>query len=238
MSKILGIGALALVLAACGAFQSRHAGPKAPAAPASPTEQGIAGAIYHVDETESELRILVYRGGPLARLGHNHVMVNRKLRGAVNLAAAAGASRFSLNVPCAEFIVDEASTRAEEGADFAAEVPDDAKLGTLQNMLSAAVLDAAEFPVITVKSVAVANPQGGSGATGAMVASVAISVAGHESTIEVPFALQMESGRLSATGTLELRQSALGLTPYSLMLGALQVRDQMTVKFKIVAAAG
>lgn len=207
-------------------------------------EQGAPGTIYHVDETQSELRILVYRGGPLARLGHNHVMVNRKLRGAVNLATAAGASTFWLNVSPAAFTVDESSARAEEGADFAGDVPDDAKLGTLQNMLSAAVLDAAEFPVITVKSVALANPQGATGATdaagatGSMVASLAISVAGHESTVDVPFALQMDSGRLSATGVLELRQSALGLTPYSLMLGALQVQDQLTVKFKIVAVAG
>jgi hypothetical protein len=34
---------------------------------------------------------------------------------------------------------------------------------------------------------------------------------------------------------MELRQSGVGLTPYSLMLGALQVQDTMTVKFKIVA---
>ena len=53
-----------------------------------------------------------------------------------------------------------------------------------------------------------------------------------------PSRFKCDSGRLSATGVLELRQSALGLTPYSLMLGALQVQDQMTVKFKIVAVAG
>ena len=251
MSKILGIGALALVLAACGAFQARHAGPKSPGAspelqaPASPIDQGAPGTTYRVDETQSELRILVYRAGSLARLGHNHVVVNRRLRGAVNVAGAgaAGAASFWLSVPSAAFDVDDAQARAEEGADFAAAVPDDARSGTLQNMLSAAVLDAAEFPAITVRSVAVASPQGadGTGAAGAteatrtMVASVTIGVAGHESTIDVPFALQMESGRLSATGTMELRQSALGLAPYSLMLGALQVQDQMTVKFRIVA---
>jgi hypothetical protein len=244
--KILGIGALALVLAACAAPQPRHP------APASPIDLGSAGTIYRVDETQSELRILVYRAGPLARLGHNHVMVNRRLRGTVNVtgavatgSGAAGASAFWLSVPSAAFDVDDARARAEEGADFAAAVPDDAKSGTLQNMLSAAVLDAAEYPEITVRSVAVASPQGAdaAGAAGAteatrtMVASVTVGVAGHESTIDVPFALQMESGRLSATGTLELRQSALGLTPYSLMLGALQVQDQMTIKFKIVARA-
>jgi hypothetical protein len=43
---------------------------------------------------------------------------------------------------------------------------------------------------------------------------------------------------LSATGSLELRQSNLGLTPYSLMMGALQVQDAMTIKFKIVATPG
>jgi len=33
-----------------------------------------------------------------------------------------------------------------------------------------------------------------------------------------------------------LRQTALGLTPYSLMLGALQVQDAITIKFNIVAS--
>jgi hypothetical protein len=262
VSKIFCIGALALVLAACGAFQARHAGPKSPGAspelqaPASPIDQGSAGTTYRVDETESELRVLVYRAGPLARLGHNHVMVNRGLRGAVNVAGAtgatgaagagaAGSTSFWLSVPSAAFDVDQPRARAEEGADFAAAVPDDAKSGTLQNMLSAAVLDAAEFPAITVRSIAVASPQGAEvpGATGAteatrtMIATVTVGVAGHESMIDVPFTLQMESGRLSATGTLELRQSALGVTPYSLMLGALQVQDAITIKFKIVAQA-
>jgi hypothetical protein len=246
VSKNLGIAALALLLAACGAHQARHAGPKSPGASpglqAQAPDQGSPGTIYRVDETQSELRILVYRAGPLARLGHNHVMVNRRLRGTANLAGAAGGPAFWLSVPSAAFEVDDAQARAAEGADFAAAVPDDARSGTLQNMLSAAVLDAAEFPAITVRSVAVKSPQDaeGAGATEAtrtMVASVAVGVAGHESTIDVPFALQMEAGRVSATGTLELRQSALGLTPYSLMLGALQVQDQMTVKFKIVALA-
>jgi hypothetical protein len=34
-----------------------------------------------------------------------------------------------------------------------------------------------------------------------------------------------------------LRQSDLGLTPFSVMLGALQVQDEMHIKFKIVASA-
>ena len=233
MFKSLSVGVLALLLTACGALKVRHAAPPKPEQPI--TRPGLPpGRFYRVDETQSELRILVYRAGPLARLGHNHVMVNRAISGAVSLADAAGESAFWLNVPVAGFVVDDAEARREEGADFAADISDDAKSGTLHNMLGAAVLDAEKFPVITVKSVAASGAQNGSGA-GALRATVAISVAGHESKVDVPLTLHVDSRRLSATGSLELRQSALGLTPLRLMLGALQVEDAMTVKFQIVA---
>jgi hypothetical protein len=228
--KNLSIGVLALLLTACGALKARHPAVPKPQEPISRPALP-PGKLYRVDEHQSELRILVYRAGPLARFGHNHVMVNRAVSGGAILADA-GESEFWLDVPVAGFVVDDAEARREEGADFAGDVPDDAKSGTLHNMLSAAVLDADEFPVITVKSVAASGAQNGPGAS---TATVAISVAGHESKVDVPFTLQVDSHRLSATGSLELRQSMLGLTPFSLMLGALQVQDAMTIKFDLVA---
>ena len=230
MFKNLSIGVLALLLAACGAPRPRHATPH-PSESAPILNPPPAGRLYRIDESRSELRILVYRAGPLARLGHNHVMVNRSIRGEVNFGNVAGASVFSLEVPVAGFVVDDAQARREEGADFADPVPDDAKSGTLRNMLSTAVLDADEFPSITVHSVATAPMDAGAG----LLATVDISVAGHESTIDLPLKLQSDADSLSATGSVEIRQSVLGLKPYSLMLGALQVQDAMTIKFQIVA---
>ncbi len=243
MFKICSVGVLLLVLGGCGAPKLRQAAPPISAG-ALPTRESPPGRVYRVDENQSEIRVLVYRAGALARFGHNHVLVNRAVRGSVSVADAsaaggapefAGGSAFSLTVPVAGFVVDDAQARREEGLDFAAEVPDDARTGTLHNMQSTAVLDADEFPVIKVSGVDV-TPSRGVPDLEKMTAAVAFSVAGHESKIEVPFALQIEPGHLAATGTLELRQSALGLTPYSLMLGALQVQDAMTIKFKIVAA--
>ena len=234
MFKNLSIGVLALFLAACGVFKVR------PAAPPPKPEESISrpglppGRVYRIDEKQSELRILVYRAGPLAHFGHNHVIVNHAVRGAVNLADIPGDSVFWLTVPVADFVVDDAHARREEGADFAADVPDAAKSGTLHNMLSAALLNADEFPVIAVRSVAGSGARGGPDA-GALTATVAISVAGHESTVDVPLTLHVDARRLSAVGSLEIRQSALGLTPFSLMLGALQVQDGMTIKFEFVA---
>jgi YceI-like domain len=232
--KNLSIGVLALLLAACGAPKVRHAVPP-PKPEESISRPGLPpGRVYRIDENQSELRILVYRAGPLARFGHNHVMVNHAIRGAVNLADVPGDSVFWLTVPVAGFVVDDAQARREEGGDFAGDIPDDAKSGTLHNMLTAALLNADEFPEIAVRSVAESGARAASGA-GALTATVAISVAGHESTVDVPLTLQVDSRRLSAAGSMELRQSALGLTPFSLMLGALQVQDAMTIKFDIVA---
>jgi hypothetical protein len=233
--KNLLIAVLALLLAACGGLKARHATAPNATAPAANSAVPLGANAQRIDETRSELRVLVYRAGPLARFGHNHVMVNRALRGAVNIPAEAGAGAgvFSLEVPVAAFVVDDAQARAEEGPDFAALVPDDAKSGTLRNMLGKSVLNAAEYPVITVTSVSVSGPSGTTGVRG-MLATVAISVAGHQSTLDVPFSLDSDANGITASGSLELRQSALGLTPYSLMMGALQVQDAMTLKFKIV----
>jgi hypothetical protein len=230
--KKLSIGLLALLLAACGAPRPRPATPQNPVESPSTPNLPLPGRTYRIDESHSELRILVYRAGPLAHLGHNHVIINRSLHGVVNLAEAGG-SVFSMEVPVAGFVVDDAQARSQEGADFAAAVPDDAKSGTLHNMLSTSLLDADEFPTIVVKSVA-AGVQGAP-SSGDVIVAMEMSVAGHESTINVPLKLQSDSNHLSASGSLELRQSALGLTPYSLMLGALQVQDAMTIKFNIVA---
>lgn len=217
------------MLAACAAHQGRPGGTPLPQASPWPAVLRVPGKTYGINQAQSELRVLVYRAGPLARLGHNHVMVNRSLHGAAKVAG--GASGFWLSVPAGSFVVDDLQARREEGADFAADVPDDAKAGTLEHMLSPAVLDAGQFPDIAVSGIA--GPAGGR----QMTATVTVRIAGHESSVEAPFTLDIESGRLTAAGSLELRQSALGLTPYSLMLGALQVQDALTVKFKIVADA-
>src|ERR1700678_73300 len=206
--KSIKLGMVALLLAACTAPGPRHATPQNPGeSPAAPPSHG---KVYRIDESRSELRILVYRAGPLAHLGHNHVMVNRSIHGVVNLADSVAETQFSMEVPAAAFVVDDAQARSEEGPDFAAAVPDDAKSGTLHNMLSTSLLDADEFPTIIVKSVAVAGapgtPRSDMQDAGTLTVTVAISVAGHESRVDVPFTLRRDSDHLSAVGSLELRQ--------------------------------
>jgi polyisoprenoid-binding protein YceI len=228
MSKRVGIALAVLGLAACGAPRPRPPAPQIPNQPTPSLQALPAPGTYPIDSSMSELRVLVYRAGALARLGHNHVLVNRAVSGSVQIAATLSASSFSISVPAKSFIVDESQARREEGGDFPDGVPEDAKAGTFSNLQSAMVLNAVQFPAITVKSMAITSTQG------ALSAALTISIAGHESIVHAPFTLESDSHRLTAAGSLELKQTAIGLTPYSLMLGALQVQDAIRLKFKFV----
>ena len=170
---------------------------------------------------------MVYRAGPLASFGHNHVIVSHAVVGLLQIGNTISESSFSLSVPVESFVVDDAQSRLEEGSDFPGDIPEDAKSGTRRNMLSPAMLDAAEFPEISVESLALA------GTPGAVTADLTLNIAGRESTIFAPFTLQGDAHQLTATGSMQLQQTAIGLTPYSLLHGALQVQDAMLLKFKI-----
>jgi hypothetical protein len=217
---------LVLSLGACAAPRPR---PPAPQLPTAAALRALpAPGEYKIDTSNSELRILVYRAGPLANLGHNHVMVNRGVTGLVQVGSSISSSSFSLKVPVESFVVDDPEARREAGSDFPGEIPPDAKSGTRRNMLGAAVLNAAQFPVITVSSVTL------TGTPDALSAELTVSVAGHEAKLSAPCTLQGDAHRMIAAGSMELRQTAVGLVPYSLLHGALQVEDVMQLKFSIV----
>jgi len=51
----------------------------------------------------------------------------------------------------------------------------------------------------------------------------------------VPLQWQRQGNTLQASGEFSFRQSALGLEPYSLFLGALRVADEIHARFVLVA---
>jgi YceI-like domain len=222
---------LAMLAVACvqPARQPTPPAPQGPS-PAAPTVPHPLGArLLQIVPTKSELVLFVYREGPMAALGHNHVIVNRQLSGTIWLAPRSEDSQFELAVPSAQFSVDEPELRRAAGEDFAKEVLPEARTGTLRNMLSPALLNAAAFPQITVRSVRCsAGPSG-------WHADLAVEVAGHSSRVTAAFIETQSADQVEASGEFEMRQSQLGLKPFSVMLGVLAVRDEMRVRFKIVA---
>lgn len=189
-----------------------------------------AGALrYRIDTAASEIRLLVYRGGPMARLGHNHVIVDRAITGTVDVAEPVTASHLALNVPVSGFIVDDTAARAEEGADFAAVVGDDARTGTLRNMLGESLLDGAHHATIDIDGAGI------EGAEPNLRATLRVTIRGETRELRMPFELRREADTLTATGSARLTHAQLGLTPFRVMLGALAVEDGFDVKFRLVA---
>src|SRR5581483_3885381 len=169
------------------------------------------------------------------KAGHNHVIASHGLHGTLYVPADLARTTFEVAFPVADLTVDEASLRAKENeADFPPDVSDSAKEGTRKNMLGSALLDAEHYPEVELRSESVeAAPALGT----EWRARVQVSVRGRASTVVVPLHYEQHADEIVIAGDFPLKQTDLGLTPFSALLGALQVVDEMRVRFRIVARA-
>jgi len=128
------------------------------AEPVQRADESVFDRCYQLDSAASELRLLVYKDGPLARVGHNHVMVSYSLIGALALARQVADSILRVVLPVTSLEVDPPALRAQEGEDFSSVVSDEARAGTRTNMLGDGVLSAAEFPELSAEMVSLTGP--------------------------------------------------------------------------------
>jgi hypothetical protein len=206
------------------------AAPSAPPVPAPSRPADIEGAtLYRLNPSASQVDILVYRGGTLARLGHNHVMTSKAVSGQVWLHSQLEKSGFELAFPVAELIVDDADARRAAGPEFPPEIPQGDKEGTRKNMLRTEVLDGERFPQVSLQSVRVTGTQ----ESPQITARITIKEATRE--IEVPAEVSVEGSRLTAKGEFDIQQTGFGMKPFSVAMGAIAVKDQLHIKFTLVA---
>jgi polyisoprenoid-binding protein YceI len=196
-------------------------------APVLPDTRGAK--VYKVDPENSRVDIFVYRGGTLARLGHNHVMTAKQLAGEVWIHPRFEKSGFDISFQVNDLIVDDAEARRAAGSDFPPEIPQSDKDGTRTNMFRPEVLDAEQFPEVRVQATAVH----GELPTVQIVAGIFIKNVRRE--VSVPVALSVEESQVSAQGEFDILQTEFGIKPFSIGLGALQVQDRLHVRFHILA---
>lgn len=188
----------------------------------------MPGETWHV--TASDLAVRAYRDGPLARLGHNHIIASTALSGRVILREPIEESFIELTLPLASLTVDEPARRAAAGAGFEGDVPAADREATLKNMLGSRLLAADRFPEIRLQSVAIAPDGDRLGVT------VRLDIAGTVQLLAVPVQVRREEARLEALGRFTVTHAELGLEPFSVALGALRVRDDLDVEFRLTAA--
>jgi hypothetical protein len=225
---VLLLSAILLNSCAITPTEKPEAKPTAAAHATYPTD--LHGAqLYRVEAQDSSVHILVYRGGAMAKMGHNHVISAANLGGYIWRKGALDGSGFDLVVPVNELIVDDNAARAAEGAEFPLNVDDSAKQGTKTNMLSETVLDGAHFPAITIKSITM------SGALDAPQVTAELRIKNQMHQVMVPVTIKAQGDRLEVRGEFKMLQSDFGITPFTVALGALSVVDSVTIKFALVA---
>lgn len=230
LTRVGGLIALSLLLAAC----PRPVRPPAPVptvpptpAPTAPDTRGAT--VYEVDARSSQLNILVFRGGKLSRLGHNHVMTSHDLSGRAWVHPELARSGFELSFPVMRLVVDDPQARRAAGSDFPPDIPQSDKDGTRKNMLKPEVLDVERYPEVKVRSAKV------EGTLQAAQVTARVTIKDMSRDVQVPVKIEIEGGKLSASGEFDVLQTEFGIKPFSVALGALEVQDKLHVKFSIVA---
>lgn len=164
-------------------------------------------------------------------LGHDasDLPVYRGLQGRVWIATPLERSGCELQLPVTALIVDDPQERSATGAEFSEPLDAEARAGTREHMLGDRQLDASHFPMLTLRCRQVTTTP-----TGAVL-TLTVTLRDHESQLEVPVQWHQDGASLQASGEFTFKQSALGMEPYTLLLGALRVSDDIRARFRIEA---
>lgn len=182
---------------------------------------------FTVVSASSQIRLLTFREGPMARLGHNHVITTTALTGTAWLTDDVGEALVRIVVPANGLAVDDPEARTEEGEGFEDLVPEDDIAATRDNMLGDTLLRATDYPFIRATC--------GDYAAAARTIDCELEVAGNTALVTMPVEIEREARVVTARGEVTLTHTQLGLEPYSAAGGAIRVADGITLRFTIVA---
>jgi len=179
-----------------------------------------------IDPDRSLVRILVSRDGALARLGHDHAVTAGPIHGYLWWRGQDGAGRADLNLVLSELVVDAPAARAAAGLPdglTAADID-----GTRRNMLAS--LEADRYPHVRLQ---VSMPPADTVTANTRAANVDLSLHGAQRRLSVPVRISRVGQDWRVTGAFALRQSDFGITPFSVLGGALAVRDELDLSFDL-----
>ena len=221
---------LTLLQGGCSTRQHLPVGPKYPA---DFPEQSYLNAatdpekhVYKIDNERSLLTLRVYRGGLMARLGHDHVIASHNVQGYIALNQTGGQCQADIFVPLTLLIVDDPQLRAAANLGTAPSENDIANTKT--NMLKS--IDAKNFPFVKLLS-----------------EDCSAGLSGHRIPVELTFhginqrrnlQIKMEEindERLVISGEFSINQTAFDIEPFSVMGGLLKVMDKVDISYQLTA---
>jgi len=227
MRFILRHAAIAAVLLVAGCAELLRV--EAPVAPPPEFPEAFyqellksAKPVYRVDPAASLVVIEVRRGGSLARLGHDHVVASHDVTGYV----APGEGRADLYIALAKLVVDEGELRKEAGFDTQ---PSESDIEGTRSNMHAHVLDTEKHPFALIAV------RGANAKDAKQTLDVLITLHGQTRSFQVPSEIEIDDKSITVSGKLAFKQSDFGITPYALLGGAIAVKDELALRFRIRA---
>ena len=173
--------------------------------------------VFRIEGADSLIVIEAHRGGSLARLGHDHVIAAHEPYGFI----APDDKRSDLYFRLEDLVVDEPELRTQAKLDTHPSADDIA--GTRQNMLNAFEAERYPFAVVHIERI-----------EGAGVRAT-VFLHGVTRSVEAPAQINASGDEMTVVGHMALKQSDFGIKPVSVLGGALQVVDDVEVRFSIRA---
>ena len=188
---------------------------------AQPKAKAAASHTYNLVPGESSFTIFVAKAGLLSSVAHDHNIGVKSFSGRVTVPAAGpSAGSLELDIDAKSLtILDKVSEKDKT---------------EITNNMNNSVLETGKHPKITFRSSSIANfNQTGNRAT--FTLNGTLTLHGVTKPIAIPVTIVQEGSLLRATGQYTLRQTDFGITPYSAALGTIKVKNEVVIKFNIVA---
>ena len=159
-------------------------------------------------------------------MGHEHAVVGMVKEGVIHLGAAQNAGRVVADLT--SFVADSAFARKALG--FSDESDPDTQKKVTGNMLGPDVLDVVKFPTATViiTSARLLQQPSTKGLPQYLLEGD-LTLRGVTKKMSVVAETTEQNGWVRLSGHVSLRQSDFGMQPYTAMLGAIGVADQLEI---------
>ena len=186
-------------------------------------ETASTAPVYRIDPGSSRILVYVYREGALAKMGHDHVVASRGLRGYALLPDGLAGARADFYFSVAAMSMDEPELRSSSG--FTSEISAEDVENTRLRMLR--LLEAEKYPFVRVHAVRAA------GTLPDVALAADLTAHGVTRSIRIPAKLAADGSRFRIEGEADILQTDFGITPFSVLGGALAVKDLLRIVFRI-----
>lgn len=225
---------VAILVAGCAPRPIEQAAPETGVGAFPPFDYktaGLAGEnVYRLSGTDSQLDILARREGPMARFGHDHVVVARPGEGYVLIRSMPAESRAYLRFIVHDLAVDPAIARRHYQLDTEPSARD---IKNTRGNLFGKVLHPDQWPDIRVSTFfkySTAYPESAS-----VMIHATVTIRGVERVYQFPARLYSSGEALVMDANMKFSQSDFAIKPFSILGGMLRVRDTLEVYMHLVA---